>query len=133
MTKKTTKKTTKAKVAPPVETPPESPVLAEKPKYEAVVLARAAKAGYESWVKEAGFEHDARIKAWRMQTHEVQSRWVTHARAILDAAEFGTENRSSVPSSVRRPDDGPRKVGERYTKVATEVQVNRHRGPRSRD
>lgn len=48
-------------------------------------LTRAAQAAYERFVKEAGFEKDARIREWGKLSYIHQKRWLAIAEAVLAA------------------------------------------------
>lgn len=50
-------------------------------------LARCAKAAYERFITEAGFEHDARIVAWDKLKEVHRLRWAAIARAVLKERE----------------------------------------------
>ena len=50
-------------------------------------IARAAKAAYERFVKEAGYEHDARIREWGKLSYTHQARWAAIARAVLESVK----------------------------------------------
>lgn len=47
--------------------------------------ARAAKAAYESFIKEAGYDKDARVREWEKLSYVHQRRWLAIARAVLSA------------------------------------------------
>lgn len=49
-------------------------------------LLRCARAAYKSFVKEAGYEHDARITEFDRLSPLHQGRWSAIARAVLDTA-----------------------------------------------
>lgn len=95
------------------------------------MLARAAKAAYEKFVKEAGFEHDARVREWNKLSYVHQARWVTIARAVLESVEASrSEDQRGGESRVQRDDDKPRRLRPRNGKTQTQKPTNRNRGSR---
>lgn len=56
-------------------------------KLDSKTLARAAKAAYERFVREAGFQNDARIKDWEKLSYVHQERWIAIASAVFAAGE----------------------------------------------
>lgn len=51
------------------------------------IIAKAARVAYNRWVKEAGFEHDARISEWEKLEEVHRERWGCVARAIIETAD----------------------------------------------
>jgi hypothetical protein len=97
------------------------------------MLARAAKAAYDKFVKEAGFEHDARIREWGKLSYVHQSRWVAIVRAVLESLEAsrGKDQRGGE-SRVQRDVQRPRGLRPRDDKAQTQKPANRNRGARRR-
>lgn len=79
-------------------------------------LARAAKAAYERFVRESGYEHDSRIREWKKLKEVHRIRWTAIAGAVITA--FGGEDRGSNSSSVRGADERPRRLPKGNTKAA---------------
>lgn len=56
-------------------------------RYSKPVLMKAAEAAYKTFVKEAGYELDARVPEWKGQKPIHQERWCAIARAVLESAD----------------------------------------------
>jgi hypothetical protein len=100
------------------------------------VLARAAKAAYERFVKELGMQNDARVKDWENLANVHKQRWGLVVRAVFESAGFGSNipagegargSAGSIPRAtsgrVVRSDDAP---------PAKKVSKDRGRGARRR-
>lgn len=55
-------------------------------RHDKATLRRCGKAAYGSFVKEAGYEHDARVCEWEGLKPIHHQRWTAIARAVLDEA-----------------------------------------------
>lgn len=91
-------------------------------------IARAAKAAYERFVREAGFEHDSRIKEWKNLDGLHQRRWVAIARAVIQASR--SEDRSGSTSGLQLNDDGPRRLRPSNDQAETQKSRDRNRSAR---
>lgn len=91
-------------------------------------LARAAKAAYQVFVREAGFQHDARIVEWEKLQAVHQRRWEAIARAVIEASRG--EGERGGERSVQHDDARPSRVRQGNTKASAQVSRDRNRGAR---
>ena len=96
-------------------------------------LARAARATYETWIKEAGFQNDARVKEWGKLNTIHQGRWTSIARAVIKSyGASGDEDQRGDASGVRHVDARPDKLRHRIGEPTGKVPPDRNRGARRR-
>lgn len=84
-------------------------------------IARASEAAYNRFVREAGYEHDARIREWKKLDGVHQKRWVAIARAVIQASRSESQRDSSrdVPHNDVRTRRLRHRVGKAKAKVSS--------------
>lgn len=105
--------------------------MSDAEKIDDKTIALAAKAAYERFVKEAGFEHDARIRDWGKLAYPHQRRWAAIARAVIESFRSVDRQRSAV--GVHGSDGRPVKLRQRKRGPTPQKSSTRNRGARRKD
>lgn len=94
-----------------------------KPAVEAKVLARCARVAYERFLKEAGYEHDARCPKWEGLKTFHQRRWASIARAVIIASRGEVERVRA--GNIHVNDERAGGLRSRDAKATGKVPANR--------
>lgn len=96
------------------------------------VVARAAKASYEAYLKAIRADKNANTPEWKSLSYVTHWRWACIARAVLESALTPPRSQSQRGSagSVPRNDVGPRGLRHRNHKATAKVPGVRNRGAR---
>lgn len=96
------------------------------------VIARAAKAAYQGYLKAIRADKNASTPEWRSLSYPTHWRWATIARAVIESALTPSriETQRSSASGVQRVDVGPRRLRSSNPKAATQKPANRARRSR---